>query len=118
MSNSFRAAWWLPGPHIMTMWGKFFRKRQLSEVQFDRLALPDGDEVTVASAPATAGPVLLLLHGLEGGMHSHYAGGIWAGAAQAGWRPRQLLFRTCDGRTNRARRTYHSGETTDLDFVI
>jgi predicted alpha/beta-fold hydrolase len=29
-----------------------------------------------------------------------------------------LLFRTCDGRMNRARRTYHSGETTDLDRVV
>ena len=119
MPNSFRAAWWLPGPHIMTMWGKFFRKRLLSDVRIDRLTTPDGDEVAVASASnSNAGPVLLLLHGLEGGLHSHYAAGIWAGAAQRGWQPRQLLFRTCDGRVNQARRTYHSGETTDLDFAI
>ena len=119
MPNSFRAAWWLPGPHIMTMWGKFFRKRQLGDVRFDRLATPDGDDVTVASvANPEAGPVLLLLHGLEGGMHSHYAGGIWAAAVNEGWQPRQLLFRTCDGRVNRARRTYHSGETTDLDVTV
>src|SRR5262245_10167649 len=99
MTDSFRAAWWLPGPHVMTMWGKFFRKRLLSDLRFDRLATADGDEVTVASdGNAKMGPVLLLLHGLEGGMHSHYAGGIWTGASGAGWQARQLLFRTCDGR--------------------
>jgi predicted alpha/beta-fold hydrolase len=29
-----------------------------------------------------------------------------------------MLFRGCDGTVNRARRLYHSGETTDLDFVV
>jgi predicted alpha/beta-fold hydrolase len=29
-----------------------------------------------------------------------------------------LLFRTCDDRMNRARRTYHSGETTDLQLIV
>jgi predicted alpha/beta-fold hydrolase len=29
-----------------------------------------------------------------------------------------MMFRSCDGEVNRARRFYHSGETTDLDFVI
>jgi hypothetical protein len=29
-----------------------------------------------------------------------------------------MLFRGCDGTINRARRLYHSGETTDLDFVV
>jgi predicted alpha/beta-fold hydrolase len=45
-------------------------------------------------------------------------GGIWAVARESGWQPRMLLFRTCDGRMNHARRTYHSGETTDLDLVV
>jgi predicted alpha/beta-fold hydrolase len=51
-------------------------------------------------------------------VRSHYVAGIWAVARERGWQPRMLLFRTCDGRMNKARRTYHSGETTDLDFVV
>lgn len=119
MTADFRPAWWLPGPHSMTMWGKFFRRRDLDGVRLQRLPVPDGDELTVATTvEPVEGPILLLLHGLEGGLHSHYAGGIWTVAMKRGWQPTMLLFRTCDGRMNSSRRTYHSGETSDLDFVV
>ena len=103
----------------MTMWGKFVRHRELPGLRLERIPTADGDDITLASAesPASA-PVLLLLHGLEGGLRSHYVSGIWAVAQHRGWQPRVLLFRTCDGRMNRARRTYHSGETTDLDLIV
>ena len=115
----FHPAWWLPGPHLMTMWGKFVRARELTECHLERMPTSDDDEITLASARSPAsGPVLLVLHGLEGGIRSHYAGGIWAVARLKGWQPKMLLFRTCDGRMNKARRTYHSGETTDLDFIV
>ncbi len=101
------------------MWGKFVRPRDLAELQLERIPTSDADEVTLASALSpTTGPVLLVLHGLEGGLRSHYAGGIWSVARQRGWQPKMLLFRTCDGRMNRARRTYHSGETSDLDHIV
>lgn len=95
------------------------RPRDLAELQLERIPTSDADEVTLASALSpTTGPVLLVLHGLEGGLRSHYAGGIWSVARQRGWQPKMLLFRTCDGRMNRARRTYHSGETSDLDHIV
>lgn len=103
----------------MTMWGKFIRRGKLADVEYERIQTPDGDEITLASSKAPrVGPVLLLLHGLEGGVHSHYVSGIWDVARRMGWQPKMLLFRTCDGRMNSARRTYHSGETSDLDFVV
>jgi len=103
----------------MTMWGKFFRRSGLDRLRFDHLAAPDGDVLTVASRETPdSGPRLLILHGLEGGVASHYVGGLWAVAREHGWQPHLLLFRTCDGRMNLARRTYHSGETTDLGFVV
>ncbi|HEY5544744.1 MAG TPA: alpha/beta fold hydrolase [Gemmatimonadaceae bacterium] len=103
----------------MTMWGKFIRRRELTGLQFEQIPAGDGDDLMLASAESPAsGPVLLLLHGLEGGLRSHYVSGIWALARRNGWQPTVLLFRTCDGRMNRARRTYHSGETTDLDLIV
>lgn len=103
----------------MTMWGKFLRRTELTGVKLERIPTPDGDELSLASdATRRSGPLLLMLHGLEGGLHSHYVSGIWSVARQRAWQTRMLLFRTCDGRMNAARRTYHSGETTDLDLVI
>lgn len=119
MTATFTPAWWLPDRHSRTMWGKFFRRVILPDVNFERLPTEDGDAVTLASASGRRhAPVLLILHGLEGGVRSHYVGGIWTGALAQGWRPMLLLFRTCDGRLNSARRTYHSGETSDLDHVV
>jgi predicted alpha/beta-fold hydrolase len=103
----------------MTMWGKFLRRAELTDVELERISTRDGDELTLVSdAKRRSGPLLLMLHGLEGGLQSHYVGGIWSAARQRGWQTRMILFRTCDGRMNTARRTYHSGETTDLDLVV
>jgi predicted alpha/beta-fold hydrolase len=103
----------------MTVWGKFFRRSRLEGFRSRVVATPDGDQLTIASSEAADdSPRLLLLHGLEGGVRSHYVGGIWAAAQKLGWQPNLLLFRTCDGTMNRARRTYHSGETSDLGFVV
>jgi predicted alpha/beta-fold hydrolase len=103
----------------MTMWGKFVRKSDLGALTFTELPTPDGDEITIAVANAPdSGPRLLMLHGLEGGVRSHYVGGLWAVARELGWQPHLLLFRTCNGLMNRARRTYHSGETSDLELVV
>ena len=59
-----------------------------------------------------------MLHGLEGTIRSHYLLGMLAEARRRGWSADALIFRTCNGETTRARRLYHSGETTDLDLVI
>ena len=29
-----------------------------------------------------------------------------------------MMFRSCDGESNNVRRLYHSGETTDIDFIV
>jgi predicted alpha/beta-fold hydrolase len=61
---------------------------------------------------------VLVLHGLEGSVHSHYAIGLLKEAAARGWRGVVLNFRSCSGELNRLPRFYHSGETGDLDEVV
>ena len=63
-------------------------------------------------------PVVLLLHGLEGSRDSAYVAESAAQASGHGFRFCALEFRSCGGVMNRARRTYHSGETTDTELVI
>ncbi len=120
-SRPFRPAWWLPDPHSATLWGRIGRREPAPALRLERLDTPDGDFLELARLDSPAGaaaPRLLLLHGLEGGMHSHYARAMFREASQRGWAADLLLFRTCGTEPNRLPRSYHSGETTDPLWVI
>lgn len=116
----FRPAWWLPGAHLQTIWGKLLRRTPLPPVSIERWPTDDADEVSIVRlAPKnTAAPRVLFLHGLEGTLESHYVRGFFSEAFARGWGVDLLLFRTCDGRLNTARRTYHSGEVVDPGMVL
>ena len=120
LRSNFRPAWWLPGPHLPTIWGKLGRSRSTVHDRLERIATPDGDHLTLVRMGAVhAGvPHLLILHGLEANVGAKYAHGLLQEARNRGWSGDMLMFRSCDGEVNTARRFYHSGETTDLDFVV
>ena len=115
----YRPAWWLPGGHAQTLWGKFARRRDRPALEREELQLPDGDviDLHILHAPRGA-PRLLLLHGLEGTVASHYVGGIMKAAAAAGFGATLMVFRGCGSAPNKARRFYHSGETSDVAHVF
>lgn len=115
----YSPAWWIPGGHLQTLWGKLFRRRAPAPTALERWDTPDGDFVDVHRLAAPRGaPRLLLLHGLEGTVRSHYAQGLLGEAARRGWAADLLIFRSCGSEMNRTRRFYHSGETSDLGFVL
>jgi predicted alpha/beta-fold hydrolase len=89
----------------------------------ERWTTPDGDEIEIRRLDPPAGtpddaPRLLVLHGLEGTIRSHYVRGLLDQARRRGWAADVLIFRGCNGETPRAPRLYHSGETSDLDVVV
>ena len=112
-------AWWVPGPHLRTLWGKFIRRVPDAPMRRIRWETEDGDFLDLWRVDAPLGrPRLVLLHGLEGGQRSHYARGILAEAHRRGWGADLLIFRSCGMEINRTPRFYHSGETTDLAFAL
>lgn len=116
---SFRPAWWLPGPHLRTLWGPLARRP--ADVPVHTLRLDRGDGDTLGLVRLDARPHarhLILLHGLEGSARSPYIRGTLALAHRRGWGATVIVFRGCGGEPNRARRFYHSGETEDLDAVV
>ena len=117
--HPFRPAWWVPGRHWQTLWSRLFRRLPRVETQRLRWAASDGEMLELHRIPAKPdAPRILLLHGLEGSSRSHYAAGIFAAAHARGWGADLLLFRGCGNEPNISRRFYHSGETTDVDFVL
>jgi predicted alpha/beta-fold hydrolase len=115
----YRPAWFVPGRHLRTLWGKLVRRRPRVPTSVERWATPDDDVLLVHRLHGSSDrPLLVLLHGLEGSPDSHYARGLLARAHALRWSAAAIVFRTCGGEMNETRRFYHSGETTDLDFVI
>jgi predicted alpha/beta-fold hydrolase len=115
----YSPAWWIPGGHLQTLWGKLFRRQHPAPTTLERWDTPDGDFLEIHRLPGPQrSPRLLLLHGLEGSARSHYAQGLLGEAARRGWAADLLIFRSCGSELNRTRRFYHSGETTDLAFAL
>lgn len=116
--GAFRAAWWLPGPHLQTVWGRVVRSRRMVPLRREALETPDGDELVLdhvdgsewdsssrGRALAWLGPGLdaafprrarlLVLHGLEGSSYSVYVQGLLAAGLGLGFRGTALNFRSC-----------------------
>jgi predicted alpha/beta-fold hydrolase len=62
--------------------------------------------------------LVLLLHGLEGSARSGYVVQTQRQLAAHGMASVAMNFRSCSGELNRGLRLYHSGETSDLAWVI
>jgi predicted alpha/beta-fold hydrolase len=115
----YAPARWLFGPNLMTVFGPLFRPGPDVPLTRERWELSDRDFVDVdrMAGPRDA-PLLLALHGLEGSSSAHYIRGLLAQARARGWRALALNFRGCSGDMNRLLRSYHSGETADLDELV
>lgn len=118
VDSTFKPAWWLRNRHAQTMFPTFFRRRPKLAVRRERIELPDGDFADCDWVGGDRGPIVIVLHGLEGSIDSAYACGIMACITQLGWRGALLHFRGCSGEPNRLPIGYHSGFTADLNFFV
>ena len=103
---------------MQTLWPYLFRRTPRVELQRERLELPDGDFLDLDWTGNSHGPIVIVLHGLEGSSDSKYARGLLKAVHEHGWRGVVMHFRGCSGEPNRLPRSYHSGETSDLAYVV
>jgi len=118
---SFVPAWWLRGSQAQTLGARFLRPKQGPSARHERWETPDGDflDLDFFETDGLRGDVLvILLHGLEGSAKSGYILETARRLAGRGIASVALNFRSCSGELNRGLRLYHSGETTDLAWVI
>lgn len=120
MSDPFQPAWWLPGPHLQTLWNPFFRRAPRLARQRERLWLADGDFIDLDwhGPHEASAPLVLVLHGLTGSSSSLYVLGLQQQLAARGWASVAINWRGCSGEPNLLPRAYHSGASDDLAEVI
>ncbi|MBI3545434.1 MAG: hydrolase [Gammaproteobacteria bacterium] len=119
MEGNFKPAWWCRGPHMQTLWARLVRYAPPIELRRERLELSDGDFIDLDwTKKNQTGPIVIVLHGLEGSSSSPYALGILKAIEARGWRGVVMHFRGCSGEVNRLPRSYHSGDTGDLAFFV
>ena len=118
--SSFSPAWWLKNAHFQTIAAKFFRRHHTIKTTNQTLELPDGDFIDLAWTEqvnaSCSRPIVAVLHGLEGSKNSHYAKGMLSAIKAQGWVGVLMHFRGCSGRPNRMAKSYHSGQTCDVDY--
>ena len=119
-AEPFRPAWWLPGAHAQTIAGRLLRKPPLLPLRRERIETPDGDFLDLDFTPSVrkGGPIVVLLHGLEGSSRRGYAINTYRALEASGIGTAGVNFRACSGEPNRLARSYHSGDTDDLRFVL
>ncbi|AXE21634.1 alpha/beta hydrolase [Runella rosea] len=132
-TNTHRPPSWLPNGHYQSIYPALFRTVNPS-YQRERLTTPDDDFLDIdwsfakknktadkketAKLPTTLPPLVILSHGLEGSSTRQYITGMVKFLTTNGFDCLAWNYRSCSGEINRQLRFYHSGETTDLEFVI
>lgn len=120
IQSDFKPAWWLCSPHLQTLFPTRFTKLPIPDVEWERIELEDGDFMDVAwyRHSDKNAPLVMLIHGLEGGLDSHYARTLLPTLHESGF---NVVFLTLRGRgrePNRLAKSYHSGATADLAEVF
>ena len=116
--SRFEPAWWLSNAHAQTLWPALFRRRSTLNYNKERLELPDGDFVDLCWTAKRNGAVVAVFHGLEGSIHSPYAGGMMNALDKNDYQAVFMHFRGCSDELNRLPRSYHSGDTADIEFLM
>jgi predicted alpha/beta-fold hydrolase len=121
INSTFKPAWWLTNCHVQTIYSTLVSRPKAVIDYTERLELPDGDFIDLAwstNGLKADTPLVVLLHGLGGSVHSVYVAGLLRSFNKTGYRGVLMHFRGASGESNRLARAYHSGDTGDLTYLL
>ncbi len=124
-TNTHQPPAWLPNGHYQSIYPALFRKIK-PDYHHERIFTPDDDfldldwsfVVTSKITNTQNNSLVILSHGLEGSSTRQYITGMVQLLNQNGYDCLAWNYRSCSGELNRQLRFYHSGETSDLEFVV
>lgn len=116
--SSYRASGIYRSSHLNTIHAGVFRKVDALPYTRERIDTYDGDFLNLDWIQNQNDRLVILLHGLEGDSSRPYMTGMAKYFAKRDWDVLAMNFRGCGGEPNALPRSYHIGETKDLDQVI
>ena len=124
----FHAPWWLGrggfGAHWQTVYPFVFDRPALPKYSRERWDTTphgklDGDFIDVDRIVGPKSkPLLVVFHGLEGSSQAVYSMNLMNEVVRRGWRGMVPHFRGCSGEINRLPRAYHSGDSTEINWIL
>ena len=86
----------------------------------ERWETPDGDfiDLDCLDSFSPGSSLVVLFHGLEGSSRSHYAVSLMNDLKRRGMRGVVVHLRGCSGEVNRLARAYHSGDSSEIDWIL
>lgn len=117
-SSPYKAPAFLKNRHLQTIFPTLFRR--IAPVKYTRVRIPtpDDDFLDLDFSHVQSDRIVVILHGLEGDTYRQYMRGMVHIFNAGGYDTVSMNFRGCSGEHNNALRSYHSGETGDLETVI
>ncbi len=117
IKSQFKPAWWLRNRHAQTIWQSLFRKQAALFLTRERFELPDGDFLDIDQTEDYGNDITLILHGLEGRLDAKYSGMLKV-LSEHKHTAILMYHRSCSGEINRLAKSYHSGFTDDIHFLM
>ncbi len=120
VTSNYKPSAFFKSGHLSTIYCGLFRSINGLIQQRERLELPDGDFLDLDWSYATkkTNKVAILIHGLEGNAQRAYITGSAKNFNKHHIDTCAINLRSCSGEINRLYRSYHSGDTKDLEAVI
>jgi len=120
--SRYQPPFYLFNGHLQTIVPSLWRTVPGVAYQRERLELPDGDFLNLdwSRLPAhrPTDRLAIVSHGLEGDASRPYMLGMVRALNRAGFDALAWNYRSCGGEMNRLLRSYHLGDTDDLDLVL
>lgn len=116
--SAYKAPFYLFNKDIETILPALFRRVGNNFYTRQRIETPDEDFLDLDWLTNGNKDLVILSHGLEGSTTSRYFLGMVQHLSTNGFDCLGWNYRGCSGELNKRYRFYHSGETSDLDFVI
>ena len=120
--SHYQSPFYLFNGHLQTIVPSLWRTVPGVAYRRERLELPDGDFLNLdwshlPEMRPTDG-LVIVSHGLEGDASRPYMLGMVRALNRAGFDALAWNYRSCGGEMNRLLRSYHLGDTDDLDLVL